>query len=755
MRLTLILLFLQLWGNVQVSLSQDVKPCGLPDDTPNGYYQIIHGEGFVVGTTIKYFCNEGYHMVSMHDTRTCFLGKWTNQVPVCGVKACQLPEDTPNGYYQIIHGEGFVAGTTIKYFCNEGYQMLSTHDTRTCSLGNWTNHVPVCDYITCKVEVIHTHLNVIGLPPANETMKTGHRLQFQCNEQYVWEGSDEIECLQIQCTISILFWYAHFILPAFLFKYLCGSFPTCGAPANCGRPPYLPDGDIEGTSKFVYAHGESVKYICQNLYEMAGEPYKICHNGQWTGKIRCLKPCTVNEELMRNHNIEFKYSHETKLYAPHNDRLQFQCVGRTRHDGRVSMLQSCLDGVINLPTCHSIKCSVPDIENGRVIGEMRDYNEHEVLYYECNKKYTQIICDRLEIPNADISYPNKMKYKTNEQVNYVCNEGYKGNPTRICGENGWVGNSQCTGAVGCGPPPFLADGDVKYETKSQYSHNERAEYMCQMYYTMEGEPYTTCINGTWTGLMRCLKPCVVNEDDIRQHNISLKSSNNKFFTHDELVEFRCARGTPVGAVAMRSIWACLIEENVWQSFCHSLTTNLGNSTLGKSIINKAELNIGSEADSVWRVTPDSSSQTINMRFSPLVNLFVLWQNVDLSLSQNEPAGCENPPPLINGDIKYSMKSQYSHNESVEYTCQSYHIMQGEPYRTCINGKWIGQLRCLKPCTVNDHDMRQRNIEFKYNNNRKMYATHDDSIEFQCAKRTSDRPLRQKCNDGVILLPSCH
>nr|XP_046247895.1 complement factor H-like [Scatophagus argus] len=287
----------------------------------------------------------------------------------------------------------------------------------------------------------------------------------------------------------------------------------------------------------------------------------------------------------------------------------------------------------------------------------------------------EIICDRLEIPNADISYPNKMKYKTNEQVNYVCNEGYKGNPTRICGENGWVGNSQCTatkcklptalkgttyqtsyrnvfspgdtltvmcgekywinhptetsavttcnddgtwsirpvcqevicsnrrekdveywnvywgqritlgdtvryrcrqnykstdgsyravchrdgwrpkplcqGAVGCGPPPFLADGDVKYETKSQYSHNERAEYMCQMYYTMEGEPYTTCINGTWTGLMRCLKPCVVNEDDIRQHNISLKSSNNKFFTHDELVEFRCARGTPVGAVAMR------------------------------------------------------------------------------------------------------------------------------------------------------------------------------------------------------------
>lgn len=37
-----------------------VKPCELPDETPNGYYEIIRGEEFVFGTTIKYFCNEGY-----------------------------------------------------------------------------------------------------------------------------------------------------------------------------------------------------------------------------------------------------------------------------------------------------------------------------------------------------------------------------------------------------------------------------------------------------------------------------------------------------------------------------------------------------------------------------------------------------------------------------------------------------------------------------------------------------------------------
>ena len=37
-----------------------VRPCELPDDTPNGYYQLIQGAEFVFGSTIKYFCNEGY-----------------------------------------------------------------------------------------------------------------------------------------------------------------------------------------------------------------------------------------------------------------------------------------------------------------------------------------------------------------------------------------------------------------------------------------------------------------------------------------------------------------------------------------------------------------------------------------------------------------------------------------------------------------------------------------------------------------------
>ncbi|XP_035509811.1 complement factor H-related protein 4, partial [Morone saxatilis] len=179
-----------------------------------------------------------------------------------------------------------------------------------------------------------------------------------------------------------------------------------------------------------------------------------------------------------------------------------------------------------------------------------------------NSGCTEIICtsSRAEpIQNADFADKHKWEYKYNERIHYVCTEGYDGNPSRICTETGWSRSSGCTAItckdcpepVGCETPPFLTDGDLKYTVKSNYSNNERVEYMCQSFYTMEGEPYRTCINGEWTGHMRCLKPCVVNEDDFRQHNITLKSSDNKYFTHDEIIEFRCARGTPVGAAAMR------------------------------------------------------------------------------------------------------------------------------------------------------------------------------------------------------------
>nr|CAA67355.1 SBCFR-1 protein [Paralabrax nebulifer] len=146
------------------------------------------------------------------------------------------------------------------------------------------------------------------------------------------------------------------------------------------------------------------------------------------------------------------------------------------------------------------------------------------------------------------------RYRLDDTTRYWCERGYNrtGGVTRAtCGRNGWMPNPLCEELMGCGAPPHLEDGDIKHSIKTEYSHNERVEYQCQSYYTMEGEPFRTCIEGEWIGQMRCLEPCIVNEDDHRQHHITLKSTDRKYFTHDEIIEYRCARGIPVGSVRMR------------------------------------------------------------------------------------------------------------------------------------------------------------------------------------------------------------
>ncbi|XP_041791175.1 complement factor H-related protein 3-like [Chelmon rostratus] len=122
-------------------------------------------------------------------------------------------------------------------------------------------------------------------------------------------------------------------------------------PVGCKKPPLLADGDTKETSRFSYRHNERVEYICQNYYTMDGDPHKTCINGEWSGEMRCRKPCTVNTEAMSRHNIAFRYTHDDKLYSRHNEEIEFRCVGRRRHDGRLNMRQRCRDGVMQLPSC--------------------------------------------------------------------------------------------------------------------------------------------------------------------------------------------------------------------------------------------------------------------------------------------------------------------------------------------------------------------------------------------------------------------
>ncbi|XP_051233191.1 complement factor H-like [Dicentrarchus labrax] len=333
MKLSVLLMVLQLWGNVEVSLSQnDLLSCKVA---------VMHSHLYVAGLPPAY--------------------------------------------------ERMKIGHKLRFQCSDEYALNGSEEVECLQTGQWNTLFPTCVAdITCKVGVMHSHLYVAGLPPANETMKTGHELQFRCSDEYALNGSEEVKCLQtgqwntsfptcvadkckvtgVPNTVRI---YApnnllgtgehlrfacrqagHILRGNTVIECLAGGqwnhpFPTCGEPLGCGRPPFLEDGDIKGHVQTNYSHNEKVEYVCQNYYTIEGGP-QTCFDGKWIGQMKCLKPCTVDVQESQN-NVVFRYTDKKKLYVHHKDQIEFTCIRGKQHDSVLSLRQTCVDGVVDLPTC--------------------------------------------------------------------------------------------------------------------------------------------------------------------------------------------------------------------------------------------------------------------------------------------------------------------------------------------------------------------------------------------------------------------
>ncbi|XP_039668143.1 sushi, von Willebrand factor type A, EGF and pentraxin domain-containing protein 1-like isoform X3 [Perca fluviatilis] len=582
MQLSLILLFLQLWGNVDVSLSQNA--CPKPPEVPHASVSEVTKKAvYQQGNVIHFVCETGY--TSFPPIRyACTENGWLlTSRGRCNLKPCVLPDDTPNGYYQIIHGEEFVFGTTIKYFCNEGYQMVSKDDTRTCMLDKWTNHVPICDRLSCDPPPADGGVTVKGLPDNDNPIFPDHLLTFSCERpgKYL-NGSSVLRCGQdgqwdhpfptcenltrheegcgqncaenckvpglsddLQLTThepgdqlrtgeKLTFTCRRrgdFVRGKAEVECLAGGrwsdpFPTCGAPSGCRTPPHIADADTRGTLKSQYRHGERVEYSCQNVYIIEGDAYKTCNNGEWTGQMRCLSSPSSCNPPPADGGV-------TVIGLPENDNpilpdglLAFICEGPGKYLNGNSVLRCGQDGQWDhpFPTCEE-NCKVPGLSDG------------------------------LQLPTHE---PGD-QLRTGEKLTFTCRrrgDFLRGKAEVECLAGGrWSDPFPTCGAPsGCGTPPHIADADTRGTLKSQYRHGERVEYSCQNYYIMEGEIYKTCHNGEWTGQMRCLKPCTVDRELMNRYNIAFRYGHEDklYLSHNDFITFTCTAGhRPTGSLPMR------------------------------------------------------------------------------------------------------------------------------------------------------------------------------------------------------------
>jgi hypothetical protein len=97
------------------------KACGRPEQPPNS--TMITANGFDVGASVEYKCNEG-HLLVGPSSRTCLETGFYNEFPpVCKHIECGLPASIPHGTYELVNGSSQYLSQVV-YKCAEGYQMI-------------------------------------------------------------------------------------------------------------------------------------------------------------------------------------------------------------------------------------------------------------------------------------------------------------------------------------------------------------------------------------------------------------------------------------------------------------------------------------------------------------------------------------------------------------------------------------------------------------------------------------------------------
>ncbi|KAM7387714.1 hypothetical protein PAMP_023935 [Pampus punctatissimus] len=667
-----------------------IQSCGDTVSCPKDPF--LHG--FVVESdgTLYYTCNDGYKLVTKGWWGEAKYESMCGELPV-------IPHMNPVKLEDYVNDRN----QTIPVVCQKGYH--AQVDSLTCFKGKWRSKDIALKKI-CMPENKPCNpppkvTNAVVMTSYQKEYLSGSEVTYKCRNKYTMEGGDTITCQEGQWEVTDI---------------KCTLY--------CNRPK-----DAQQMMEFIedkerYMNGDIIYYVCLTSTEKTRGSAK-CVDGQWSPPVGCgVFTCFADAHQVFEFDAVERSSGHLRPWEPEVNmrfsslfRLSFG-IAELLAKMRLSLILLFLQLWGNMDVSLSqdaFSCDHPPADGRMTVTGLPD-NDNPILpdrflTFSCDNpgQYlngsSRLICGKdgkwdnpfpscEEITcSVDVTHPHlkvvgllaaNKTIQTGHKVQFLCEDEYllNGSEESECLETGqWSDPFPTCIALDCGRPPFLADGDTKTVARPNYRNNERVEYVCQNYYVMEGNPYKTCINGKWTGEMRCLKPCTVNEELMRTHNIAFRfSPKHKLYSeHNDVIEFMCSNGRRHdGRVALRQY--CI----------------------------------------------------------------------------NEAVGCGRPPPLTNGDVKYIMKSQYSHNERVEYMCQNYFIMDGERHRTCINGEWIGQMRCLKPCTVSNDDLIQYNIAFKYSASNKMYSTHNDVIQFKC---TTGRPvgsvgLRQRCDDGVLLLPSC-
>ncbi|XP_019147233.3 complement factor H isoform X2 [Corvus cornix cornix] len=466
----------------------DASPqCVIPEDI-----ELVHSGQYPVSRrktgfhkVIRYTCTLTDENIKQ---ATCVSGRWTPEIACTAEESvCPPPPQVP-GAQQTTVGRNYRNGSKAAFSCVDGFQLVGTREI-TCTDGKWQSP-PHCVEMPCGSVPKVANAQFEGRN--KKFYEPGETIRYECGSGFLIVGSPEIICRKGNWTAP----------------------PFC-EDASCGAAPEIPNARIIGAPRQRYLPEAKVHYQCESNFQMTGENYVTCSNGQWSQAPVCRDVrCEPPPEIAGGRIDGVK----KPRYIP-GESAKYQCWQNFKMTGASTVV--CQNGTwTELPTCKGQrgKCGTPPtIQSGELlVFPLQEYQEGDTLEYKC--------------PNF-----------------YVL----EGSATITCRNGQWTSPPVCLVACTASEEDMdINNIELKWVTKTKlYSTSgDYIEFQCKPGYLKQRNSPSLrvqCVEGT-LNYPRCIlgKSCTLDRNAMEMNNIQLQSSSQSsiHYRSGDPVVFECKPG---------------------------------------------------------------------------------------------------------------------------------------------------------------------------------------------------------------------
>ncbi|XP_077970683.1 CUB and sushi domain-containing protein 1-like isoform X3 [Styela clava] len=642
---------------------------------------------YLAGTTVTFSCNAGFDLDGQTKSKCDNSGRFTNPPPLCRRKTCRHPKPLEYGFVSPVLPI-YTVGQKVRYACLIGYELIG-EDTDECGEnGQFSGIVPTCELKVVACNYPGNPTNGATLPK-KDSYSTGEQVTFQCDKGYVIFGAVMARCSTAGRFSEIL--------------------PTCRS-VTCNHPGTPIFGSISPDIP-RYTVSQNVVFSCNDGYKIKGVETTMCdYNGQFEDPVpKC-------ERTMCRNPGKPDFGTMTPDYVTYSigQTITFSCSREYNLDG-FETTKCNNDGSFTnpVPTCERRStCRNPGLfDGGSIEPNYPIYSVGQEITFSCMSGYRlegakSAICEengrfsdprpvcRMEtcknpgrLSNGDM-FPDLPTYSAGQSIKYFCNDGFiiQGSQTTTCEKGIFTNPVPVCERITCRFPGTPVNGKT-VPRKPSYKLNERVEYECDKGYIMVGDDTSVCTrSGDFSESLPLCKQasCDPLKEPINGRITPLKSS----YDLNDIINFECDEGYQIIGEP-NSRCSPNGEFSSPAPMCRRVKSCgfLGNPINGKTLPRKATYLINESV----RFECEDGYRIIG----PNSAFCLESEEFSETLPTCEPSRCLNPGQAINGKTIPS-KQFYDTDEVVEYRCDEGYQLIGEKTARCRNN---GQFSAQPPsCT---------------------------------------------------------